>query len=75
VLSGEIKKKVKPSHYRHAGAKGERIYSSYIFLTLALYWGKWSASHPSCTLTMGMDSQYALDSRLGGPQNWSGHRG
>jgi hypothetical protein len=38
--------KVKLSHYHNAGAKGERRYSSYSFLTLALYWSEWSASCP-----------------------------
>jgi hypothetical protein len=32
---------------RHGGAWGERSYSSYSFLTSALDWGEWSASHPA----------------------------
>jgi hypothetical protein len=33
-----------PPDTRHAGAKGERKYSSYSFLTSALHGGEWSAS-------------------------------
>jgi len=49
------KAKVKLSHYHHAGDKGERKYSSYSFLTLALDGGEWSASRPSHTLPLGKD--------------------
>jgi hypothetical protein len=35
---------------RRAGAKGERQYSSYSFLTSALDWGEWSESRPSRAL-------------------------
>jgi hypothetical protein len=34
---------VKLSRYRHAGAKGERSYSSYLFFTSALDESDWSA--------------------------------
>jgi hypothetical protein len=40
--------KLKLSHYRHAGAKGERIYSS-LFLTSALDGGERLASRPGRT--------------------------
>jgi hypothetical protein len=49
--------------WRHMG---ERRYSSYSYLTLALDGGKWSASCPGCTFP-----QYPLARRLGGPQSWS----
>jgi hypothetical protein len=39
-------KKVKLSYTHHAGAKGERRYSSYSFLTSALDGGELSASLP-----------------------------
>jgi hypothetical protein len=38
---------------RHAGAWGERRYSSYAFSTSALDGGEWSASHPGRALTPG----------------------
>jgi hypothetical protein len=37
-------------YYHHAGAKGERSYSSYSFLTSALHGGEWSVPHPSYAL-------------------------
>jgi hypothetical protein len=43
----------KRSSYCHAGDKGERQYSSYSFLTLALDGVEWSASRPSYTLPPG----------------------
>jgi hypothetical protein len=60
---------VKLSNYRHAGAKGQRNYSSYSFLTSALDDGKRSAS-----LLAMLYFWYPLHMRLGGLQNWSGHR-
>jgi hypothetical protein len=67
--------KLKLSHYCHAGAKGERKYSSYSFLTSALD----GVSGQSHTLAMlypqGKYFQYPLVMRLGGPQSWSGDRG
>jgi hypothetical protein len=38
--------------YSHAGAKGERIYSSYTFLTAALDGGEWSASRTGHALPL-----------------------
>jgi len=69
------KSKRKAVPLRHAGAKGEKRYSSYSFLTSALDGGEWSASRPGRALTPGKDPQYPLDRRLGGPQSQSGHRG
>jgi hypothetical protein len=45
--------KVKLSCYCHAGDKGEKRYSSYSFLTLALDKGEWSASCPGHALLPG----------------------
>jgi hypothetical protein len=49
----------------HAGVKGEKRYSSYSFLTLALDWGEWSMSHHGQALP-----GYLLDRWLGRPQSW-----
>jgi hypothetical protein len=61
--------KVKLSRYRHAGAKGERKYISYSFLSSALdmVWGQHHALPP------GKDTRNPLEKRLGGPQEliWS----
>jgi hypothetical protein len=46
------KKKIKLPRTSHAGAKGERTYSSYSFLTSALDGVKWSASRPSRALPL-----------------------
>jgi hypothetical protein len=46
----------------HGSTWGERRYSSYSFLTSALF-------------PQGKDLQYPLHRRLGGPQSRSGHRG
>jgi hypothetical protein len=62
--------KVKLSHQDHEGTKGERSNSSYSLFTLALD-GHAQAALCPC----GMDPRYPLDSRLGGPQRWSEHRG
>jgi hypothetical protein len=51
---------------------GERRYTSYSFLTLALDEGEWSASRPSRALPPGKGCRYPLNMRLGGPQSWSG---
>jgi hypothetical protein len=66
--------KVKLSFYGHAGAKGERNYSCYSFLTSARYGGEWSASRLGRVLPPEKDLRHALNRRLGGPQTWSRHR-
>jgi hypothetical protein len=43
---------------RHGGAWGERKYSSYSFLTSALYGGEWSSSRPGRPLPRGKDLRY-----------------
>jgi hypothetical protein len=43
--------------------------ASYSFFTLALNWGNWSVSYPSCALPTEKDPQYPLDRRLGEPQS------
>jgi hypothetical protein len=60
---------------RHVGDKGEWRYSSYSFLTSALDGGEWSASRPGRSLSPEKDPRYPLDSRLGGRQKWSAHKG
>jgi hypothetical protein len=70
-----IKVESKAVSLYHSGAKGDRRYSSYLFLTSALDGDEWSASHSSRALPRGKDSTHPLDRRLGGPQSWSGHRG
>jgi hypothetical protein len=60
----------------HAGTKGERRYSSYSFLTLALD-GVSGQRHTPVTLYLPLekDSWYPFDRGLGEPQSWSEHRG
>jgi hypothetical protein len=65
--------KAVPLHPMIALGGGEKMYSSYSFLTLALDGGEWSASHPGHALHQGKDPQYPLDRRLGGPQSRSEH--
>jgi hypothetical protein len=48
-------------------AWGERIYSSYSFMTSAVDGGEWSASHPGHALLWGREPQYPFYRRLGGP--------
>jgi hypothetical protein len=67
--------KAKALTTHHAGAWGERMYSSYSFTTSALDGGEWSASHPGRALAPGKGRPYPLYRRLGGPQSRSGHRG
>jgi hypothetical protein len=67
--------KIKLSCYCHAYDKGERMYSSFSFLTLALDGGEWSLSHSGHTNHWENNPWYWLDRRLGGPQSWSEHRG
>jgi hypothetical protein len=64
------KGKAVPQH-THEGAGGERMYNSYSFM--ALDGGEWSESLPH--FTPGERTLVPLDSRLDGPQSWSGHRG
>jgi hypothetical protein len=45
-------------HYRAAGAKGERRYSSYSFFTLSLEGGEWSASRPGRALPPGKGTHW-----------------
>jgi hypothetical protein len=52
----KVKCKVKLSRYRHVGAKRERRYSSYSFMTSALEGGEWPVSRPGRGLPPGMDS-------------------
>jgi hypothetical protein len=59
---------------RHVGAKGERVYSSYLFLTSALDGGMWSESRLGRALPPGKDSRYPLDRRLGEPQSLADQR-
>jgi hypothetical protein len=66
------KSKAVPLH--HAGAKGERRYSSYSLLISELD-GVSGQDHTRAELyPWGKDTQYTLDRRLGGPQSQSGHR-
>jgi hypothetical protein len=67
-------RKVKLHSHRHVGAKEEKRYSSYSFLTSALDGDECSAARPGSVLLSGKDPQYPLDRRLGGRQTWSGHR-
>jgi hypothetical protein len=53
----------------HAGTKGERMYSSYSFLTSALH-GVKSVLFPGHSLPLGKDPQDLLDRGLGRPQNF-----
>jgi hypothetical protein len=61
--------------YRHAGAKGENKYSSYLFLTSALDGGEWSAPRSGRALRPRKDPRYPLDRKLGESQSWSGRKG
>jgi hypothetical protein len=70
----DVVKTAKLSRCPHIGAKGERKYTSYSFLTLVLDVGEWSASHFGRALLAGKDPRYPLYTRLGGPQSRSGHR-
>jgi hypothetical protein len=42
-------------------------------LTSELDGGEWSALRPGRFYPYGNNHKYPLDSRLGGPQSWSGH--
>jgi hypothetical protein len=67
--------RVKRSHNTPWRHREERRYSSYSFTTSALDRDEWSASHPFCSLPQGKDPWYPLDTWLGGPQSWFGHKG
>jgi hypothetical protein len=60
---------------RHAGAKGEKKYSSYSFLTSALDGVRGQRQSPAALYSQERYSRYLLDRRLGRPQIRSGHRG
>jgi hypothetical protein len=49
----------------HAGAKGERKYSSYSFLTSAIHGSKWSECHPGYKLPQVKGPWYRLDRKVG----------
>jgi hypothetical protein len=57
-------KKVKLSHY-HLGAKGEKMYSSYSFLTSALDCSEWSASRLSRVLPSGKETPVPIVQEAG----------
>jgi hypothetical protein len=63
------------SHYRYAGDKRERTYSSYSFLTVSLKGVRGQRYASAALYPRGKDHQYQLDKRLRGPQSWSEHRG
>jgi hypothetical protein len=50
---------------RRGGAWGERMYSSYSFLTSTLDGGEWSASHPGRTLPPGKGPPVAIVQEAG----------
>jgi hypothetical protein len=54
-------------------AKGERKYSSYSFFTLELDGVSGQRHDPAALYPWGKDPRHPLDSRLDGPQSWSGH--
>jgi hypothetical protein len=68
-------KKLELSHYTPRRRFGERMYSSYSFLTSVLDGDEWSASRPCRDLAPGKGPSYPLYRMLGGPQSWFGHRG
>jgi hypothetical protein len=68
------KSKAVPLHTMVAPG-GERIYSSYSFLTSALDGCEWSALRHGRALSRGKDPRYPFYRRVGGPQNRFGHRG
>jgi hypothetical protein len=60
---------------RHAGSKGERIYSSHSFLTSTLDGVSCQCHFPAVLYPRGKDPLYPLDRSLGGPRSWCGHTG
>jgi hypothetical protein len=67
--------KVKLSSARRTGAKAERRYSSYTFLTSALDGVTGRRHAPAMFSPQGKEPRFLLVRRLGGPQIWSGRRG
>jgi hypothetical protein len=65
--------KCKLSSYRHAGSKGERVYSSSLFLTSVLD-GVSGQGHAPAAIYPRERPRFPLDRRLCGPQSWSGYR-
>jgi hypothetical protein len=63
-----LQQEIKLSRHRHTGAKGERNYSCYSFLTSALDGGEWSASLLGSALARGKDPRYQSYRRVGGRQ-------
>jgi hypothetical protein len=61
-------KNIKLSRYAMQAPRGERMYSSYSFLTLALHGGEWPLSRPGSNLLPEKDPQYPLHRKLDGPQ-------
>jgi hypothetical protein len=55
------KKKYSCPATRHGGTRGERRYSSYSFLTLALDGGEWSASRPGRALPLGKEPPVPIE--------------
>jgi hypothetical protein len=53
---------------------GERRYSSYSYLTLAIDGVSGQHHAPAALYPRGKRPWYPSDRRLGGPQSWSGHR-
>jgi hypothetical protein len=65
-----LRKKSKTVLLSPCRCQGEEEYSSYSFLTSALH-----GVSGQCHATAALYPQYPLDTRLGRPQSWSGHRG
>jgi hypothetical protein len=59
----------------HEGTRRERRYRSYSFMTLALDVVGGQRHAPAALYPKGKDPRYPLDTRLGGPQSWYGHKG
>jgi hypothetical protein len=53
TVCSNVVSKAQQSHYTPCWPSGERIYSSYSFLTSVLDWGEWSASRPGRALPRG----------------------
>jgi hypothetical protein len=66
---------VKQTHNAPMNAQGERIYSSYSFMTSTLDGVSGQSHAPAAPYPQGMGPRYPLYRRLGGPQSQSEHRG